>query len=148
MPGFVKKITVILLALVLVGTLGLSCGGERTFQQAVFDGTITISAGGYYDIPFPWGNNFRLVVSFTVSGSSENNIVVLILVDRAYTDWVSGHEVTALYSSGQVTKGTFNVPIKLPSGGYTYHVVYSNRFSTLTKRVATTVNIEYHPVPE
>ena len=93
----------------------------------------------------PWGDNFRLLGSFTASGGSENDIVVLILVDSAYTNWVSGHEVTALYSSGQVTEGTFNVPITI-SSTHTYHVVYSNRFSTSTKRVTTTVNIEHHHI--
>ena len=107
--------------------------------------TITVNAENYYHIPFSVDTNVMLDViiigSFTASGGSGNDIIVLLLDDIAYTNWVNRHQVTAIYNSGQLTTATINIPITI-SG--TYHVVFSNRFSIIsTKTVSTTIDLKW-----
>ena len=81
------------------------------------NGTITVKAGTWYATSFTVINqlNVRVSGSFRASGGSGNDIVALILDDIAYTNWSNGHQVSAIYNSGQLTVANINVSIS-PSG--------------------------------
>lgn len=114
-------------------------------SRNLINATITVDPGDYYHVSFSARiNGMRDVVmlgSFTASGGSGNDIIVLLLDDIAYTNWVNRHKVVVLYYSGQVTTDRINVPI---TASGKYHLVFSNRFSTIsTKRVLTTIDLEW-----
>jgi hypothetical protein len=106
---------------------------------------ITVDAGSYYSINFYVDtnkmHNVAVSGSFTASGGSGNDIVVLILDDIAFTNWVNGHSVMALYNSGQITTDRINVPI---TASGRYYLVFSNRFSIIsTKKVSTMIDLQW-----
>lgn len=154
-----KTLVLVIAAIMLLGTSALivACGnsndgggggggGHVSVPKSLnlVNGVITVNAGSYYNVPFTVNSSMSgptVSGSFTASGGSGNDIIVLILDDIAYTNWVNGHQVTALYSSGQLTTDTFNV--SMTTSG-TYHLVYSNRFSVIsTKNVSTTVDLKW-----
>ena len=156
-----KTLVLVIAAIMLLGTSALivACGnsndgggggggggGHVSVPKSLdlVNGVITVNAGSYYNVPFTVNSSMsgaKVSGSFTASGGSGNDIIVLILDDIAYTNWVNGHQVTVLYSSGQLTTDTLNVSITT-SG--TYHLVYSNRFSVIsTKNVNTTVDLKW-----
>ena len=107
--------------------------------------TITVRPAGHYNIVFFVNvssmRDVRVVGSFKASGALGNDIKALIMDDIAYINWVNGHSVPVLYSSGQVTIGNIDVPI-MSSG--TYHLVFSNEFSIFSsKSVSTEVDLEW-----
>jgi hypothetical protein len=111
----------------------------------LINGTITVSPGTYYSVSFPVDMNAMRNVwvdgSFTAAGGSGNDIEVHIMDDIAYTNWVNGHTVSVIYSSGKVTTANIDVPITM-SGNY--YLVFSNRFSMVSsKNVATKVDLKW-----
>lgn len=83
----------------------------------------------------------QLSGTFTASGGSGNDIIVLVMGATDYVNWENEHQASTYYDSGQITTGGFNVI--LPSSG-TYHLVYSNQFSIIsTKNVNTQANLAY-----
>ena len=114
-------------------------------NRNLVNGTITVKAGGYYDQSFTIDTgkmqNPSLSGSFTASGGSGNDIIVLVMDDMAFTNWVNGHQISTFYNSGKMTAG--NIIANLANSG-TYHLVYSNLFSTIsTKNVTTNVNLSW-----
>jgi hypothetical protein len=116
----------------------------QTFSSNVVNGIIAVNAGNYqsYRVTAPTGAyNLQLSGSFTASGGSGNDIVVLIMDETNYVNWQNGHQASAYYNSGQVTTKSFSV--NLPTGG-AYYLVYSNTFSTFSdKNVNTQANLGY-----
>lgn len=156
-----KRVIACLVFVTVVLALVIGCGGEGggdwysppqqpkavlvPQSRNLINATITVSAGDYYHVPFSVNiDGMRDVTvsgSFMASGGSGNDIVVVILDNIAYTNWVNRHRVAALYSSGQVTTDRFCVSI---TGLGTYHLVYSNRFSVIsTKKVISTVDLKW-----
>lgn len=124
-----------------------SSGSTREKKErsaTVVDGIITVKAGGYHDYPVRVKDGMdgaRLSGRFTASGGSGNDIVVLVLDQDAFVNWTNGHGTSALYNSGQTTTGSVSAWLSEPG---TYHVVFSNRFSTLSsKDVTAEVNLKY-----
>lgn len=122
-------------------------GSTREKQErsaTVVNGVITVKAGGYHDYPVRVNDGMdgaRLSGRFSASGGSGNDIVVLVLDQDAFVNWANGHGTSALYSSGQTTTGSVSARLSEPG---TYHVVFSNRFSTITsKDVTAEVNLKY-----
>jgi hypothetical protein len=122
-------------------------GGSREKQTksvAVVSGTISVKPGGYHDYRVKVSSGMedaRLSGRFTASGGSGNDIVVLVMRQDDYVNWSNGHDARKLYSSGQSTTGS--IEVRLNEFG-TYHLVYSNRFSTISsKDVTTEVNLKY-----
>lgn len=157
-----KRFSVIvmsLLALVIFPTIGCSqsgSGAQQPQQQQhtrqpvlqtsnLVNGTITVNSRSYYNAVFSVTSamtNSTLTGSFTASGGSGNDIIAMVLDDMSFTNWINGHQVNSLYSSGQLTTANINVSITTPG---TYHLVFSNAFSTFTsKQVSTSVNLQWY----
>lgn len=122
-------------------------GGGLVPQQRtinIVNGLITVQARGYQAYPFavPTGaTNIRVSGTFTASGGSGNDIIVVIMDETAFTNWKNGHQVSTFYNSGQLT--TSSISASVLAGG-TYYLVYANTFSTLSsKNVQTTVDLTY-----
>ena len=111
----------------------------------VVNATITVSPGKHYDIPFSVDvnamRNVRVAGSFRASGGSGNDIIAIIMDDMAYINWVNGHKVSVLYSSGKITVADMNVAI---TASGKYHLVFSNNFSIFSsKDVSARVDLEW-----
>lgn len=111
----------------------------------IVNGLITVNAGQYetYQIVVPSNAGAAQVSgTFTASGGSGNDIIVLIMDYTDYVNWQNGHQASAYYTTGgQETTGTISAT--LPAGA-TYYLVYSNTFSTFSqKNVNTQVNVAY-----
>jgi hypothetical protein len=111
----------------------------------IANGTISVGALAYNDYQFsvPSGAyGVSLKGSFTASGGTNNEIMVIVMNSGNFTIWSSGHSgYQFYYESGRQTTGTFNVS---PPAGGTYYLVYNNQFSVLaSKSVQTTVKLVY-----
>lgn len=141
-----------LLALIVIPMVGCSQSTSVANQQQptlrssnLVNGTITVKAGSYYNAPFSITSamtNSSVTGSFTASGGSGNDIIALVLDDMSFTNWINGHQVSALYNSGQLTTANISVSIATPG---TYHLVFSNEFSVISsKQVSTSVNLQWY----
>lgn len=108
------------------------------------NGIITVNSGDYYYTSFTVTDSMRDVSIqglFTASGGSGNDIIVLVLDNLAYTNWINGHSVITLYNSGQITTANMNVSINT-SGQY--YLVFSNKFSIISsKKVNANINLKW-----
>jgi hypothetical protein len=150
--GALLVVVVLIIAIVaVIGALGgggsVGGGGGILPQQQtmnIVNGMITVNAGNYesYQFTIPSGASGASVSgSFTASGGSGNDIIVLIMDSTDFVNWQNGHSASAYYNSGQETTGTISA--SLPAGA-TYYLVYSNTFSTFSsKNVQTSVNLDY-----
>jgi hypothetical protein len=140
-----------LLVLIVALMVGCSQSLSPDYQQTTLkssnlvNGAITVKAGSYYNVTFSITSamaNSKVIGSFTASGGSGNDIIALVIDDMSYTNWINGHQVSTLYNSGQLTTANVNVSITTPG---TYHLVFSNTFSTFTsKQVSTSVNLQWY----
>jgi hypothetical protein len=138
---------IVLVSVIVLGFHGSGGGGgiQSTQTVNIVNGQITVDAGDYeyyqFTVP-PGAANVEAYGSFTVSGGSGNDIVVLIMNLIEFFNWENGHQTGAYYDSGQLTASNFDVP--LPSGSGTYCLVYSNTFSIMNqKSVNTEANLSY-----
>lgn len=143
------RIAIVSLVIVALNLLCVSCSSSippnNQPQQTLVHHTlnlvnriITVKAGSWYSTSFTVsGSPLSEMVrgSFTASGGSGNDIIALILDDMAYTNWSNGHQVSTLYNSGQVTVANINVPITTAG---TYHLIFSNTFSTFSSKEVNT----------
>ncbi len=109
------------------------------------NGVITVGPNDYYHVQFIIDTDSMLNVkvegTFRASGGSGNDIEVMILDDMAYTNWINGHTVSAIYFSGKLT--TSNIDAEIVSSGK-YHLVFSNEFSIISsKDVSTKVDLNW-----
>ena len=147
--GIITVVVIIVLASVVVLVFHGSGGGGGIFPSThtvnIVNGLITVNAGyyEYYQVYVPSGaTNVQIQGSFTASGGSGNDIVVLIMDSTNFINWQNGHQASAYYNSGELTTSSFDVP--LPSGSGSYYLVYSNTFSVLSqKNVNTQANLSY-----
>ncbi len=62
----------------------------------------------YYEFTIPAAATISHIEgSFTSSGGSGNDIKVLIMDAKAFTNWENGHEVVVYYTSEQLTQDSF-----------------------------------------
>lgn len=137
----------VVVVLVVLAALGVWGGGGILSQQHtanIVNGLITVGANSYDDYQFsvPSGaSGASIQGSFTASGGSGNDVVVIVMDSTDFTNWANGHSANTLYYSGQMTTGTISASL---TAGDTYYLVYNNQFSILSsKNVQTTVNLTY-----
>jgi RNA polymerase subunit RPABC4/transcription elongation factor Spt4 len=144
----------IVVIVIIVGVIGLSAWNSSSslspgiipqeYTINIVNGLITVNAGlyKYYMFSVPSGaSNAHVSGTFTASGGSGNDIVVLIMDSTNFINWQNGHSANTYYNSGPLTTSSFDV--SLPAGE-SYYLVYSNTFSTVSsKNVQTTVNLIY-----
>jgi hypothetical protein len=136
----------VVITVIVVGAAILSnnvIGGSKTIN--IVDGLITVGAGSYQAYPFTntgeAGELAHVRGNFTVSSGTENDIIVLIMDNTAFTNWTDGQQVSVYYDSGQLNTDNFNV--NLTDAG-SYYLVFSNTFSLLAgKDVQAHVDIVY-----
>lgn len=141
-------VSIVLVSVVVLSFHGTGGGGgtlPSTHTVNIVNGLITVNAGNYehYQFYVPSGaTNVQVQGSFTASGGSGNDVVVLIMDSTDFINWQNGHQVSVYYDSGQLTTSSFDV--SLPSGSGTYYLVYSNTFSIISqKNVNTQANLSY-----
>jgi len=139
---------IVLGSMLVLGFHGSGGGGsiiQPTRTVNIVNGLITVNANDYesYQFSVPSGaTNVRVQGSFTASGGSGNDVVVLIMGSTDFIHWQNGNQASTYYNSGQLTASSFDVP--LPSGLGTYYLVYSNTFSIGSqKNVNTQANLSY-----
>jgi hypothetical protein len=135
----------ILTVVLLTAILALFPGCSTPQSNNLINGNIVVTPGDYYDIPFLVDTNemqnVRVVGYFAASGGSGNDIEVAILDDMAFINWINGHEVNSLYSSGKITVAEIDVSITT-SGKY--HLVFHNLFSIISsKNVYANVDLNW-----
>ena len=128
-----------------------SCSGDSSTQTtgptphtvALANGVVTVAAGTWATTQVNVTSDMltpSVTGTFTAAGGSGNDIKVYVMSATDYTNWSNGHSASAVYSSGQVTTGSYNV--LLVTG--TYYVVYDNSFSVVSaKNVSTLVDLNY-----
>ena len=135
----------VIATIIAIGTFTVLRTATMQHTANIVNGLITVPAGQYeyYQFAPPAGSTLISVSgSFTASGGSGNDIVVLVMDQTNFVNWQNGHTASAYYNSGQLTTGT--ITASLPSGG-TYYLVYSNTFSGFSsKTVQTTADLSYY----
>jgi len=113
-------------------------------RENIVNGIIGVQAGGYQAYPFfvPSGStDVSVRGNFEASGGSGNDIRVFIVDSQSFINWKNRHQVSAYYSSGQLTTDTLNVSV--PTGKQMY-LIFDNSFSIFTdKQVRTTIDLIY-----
>jgi len=113
-------------------------------SRNLVNGTITVKAGNFYDIPFTVDASMRNAAvsgSFKVEGEAVNNIEALVMADADFGEWKNVHKEINLYNSGKVNSGNISAAIPAPGD---YHLVFDNSPSLLTpKQVLAVVNLTW-----
>jgi hypothetical protein len=106
---------------------------------------ISVQAHSYYYDKFVVPPNATAVSvegHFTATGGLGNDVEVFLTSEDGYVNFQNDHSAEAYYNSGKVTQDSFNVT--LPSGGGTYYLIFSNKFSLLSaKAVQVTSTLHY-----
>jgi hypothetical protein len=131
-----RKVSLILLFVVPFVLCFLSC---EQYTTNVLNGLITVVAGHWVSYYADFTKKGHLVGNFSASGGTGNDIKVYVMDASNYTTWTSGGQASALYNSGQVHDGSFNVAVE---SGRNY-VIYDNTFSLISdKQVTTKVDVK------
>lgn len=112
----------------------------KTIEQNIVNSVIPVGASKYvyYQISVP--SQASISGDFTAFGGSGNDIIILVLDETAYINWINGHSVSTYYNSGKMTTGSITASV--PKGNY--YLIYSNAFSAITnKNVKTNVDVSY-----
>jgi hypothetical protein len=103
-------------------------------RKNLFDGTIKVNAGTYYDIRGTFTKGAFVAGTFR----SSDTINFFFFDDLNYNNWKSNSGSSALHVSNQKISDTFDEEI--PRAG-NYHLVFDNRFSIITpKTVAVKID--------
>lgn len=106
---------------------------QPIIKQPLVNDTLLVQANSlsWFEIKIDTSmmKNYELKGEFVATGGSANDIKVFVFDGVNFLNWKNGHEALSIYSSGQVTAGKINLPLK-QSG--TYYLVFDNRFSALT----------------
>jgi hypothetical protein len=113
--------------------------------QTVVNGAISVPAGSYVYTWFsaPLGvMNVDLRGNFTVSGGSDNEVVMIIMDSSDFVNWQNSAPHNFLYYSGPTTTGNITADNLIP--GNIYYIVYNNQLPSATaKSVQVTVVLTY-----
>lgn len=141
----VVVVVAVFASIIAIGTFNVLRTATMQHSANIVNGLISVPAGSHEDYAFtapPSSTVISVTGSFTASGGSGNDIVVLVMDQTNFVNWENGHQASAYYNSGQLTTGTISA--ELPSSG-TYYLVYSNTFSVFSsKTVQTTANLLYY----
>lgn len=118
-------------------------------SETIFTGSAAVEANHHIEFPFEVKSadmvRPRVVGKITASGGTGNDIVVSVITEDDLTNMKNGHQVTPIYTSGQVTVA--NVDARLPAVGK-YYVVFSNTFSGVTpKTVSGELGLRWVEIP-
>jgi hypothetical protein len=137
-------IGLLIVSVVFVAGCTSTTPGYKTVTSNIVNGLITVDAGGYNTYQFSVPDNAigaTISGSFLASGGSGNDIEVFVMSTTDFINWKNGHQSNVYYQSGKMT--TQSISASLPSGSSLY-LVYSNTFSTVTKKnVQTKVDLTY-----
>jgi hypothetical protein len=120
---------------VVVATLAVNYAAHPPVSASVVNGQVTVGPGSTkkYTFAVPLGaTSAHVSGSFTATGGGGNDIVAYVLDSYG----------NALYNSGQVSTGNFDVQLM---SGSTYSLVFDNTFSTVsTKTVNAQATLNYN----
>jgi len=131
------------LAILLAATVLVTCTGTEAYSTGIVNGTFTVPAGTYSTymaVVTSDMSNARLQGSFTTSGDSNNDIVVLVLDRANFDNWRNGRACTIIYTSGQITTGSLTSYIPVPD---TYYLVYAAYSLVSPTDVTTRVDLYF-----
>jgi len=121
----------------------------RQYTAALPQTSFTVAPNSYnsYKFTVPDGAyNVHFDGDFTATGG-QNDIVVLLVTEDDFVNWLNRHATNALYSTGRETQGT--IKVTLPSGSGAYQLVFNNRFSLFTaKEIEAHATLTYTKVPD
>jgi sRNA-binding regulator protein Hfq len=120
-------VIIIVLVVALVAAYSANLAAHPLVATSIVNSTITVGPGTIQKYTFSVPNgatNAHVSGTFFATGGSGNDIIV-----HVYD--VNGN---ALYSSGQVSTGNFNVNL---SSGSNYSLVFDNTFSTVSPKSVT-----------
>jgi len=123
-------ITVIGVAIILISFVII--GYNYRFNIYSDSGSISIAPGYYYYIEIKlssFSSNFFLIISFTASGGSGNDIRCYVMDSTNFINWENGNQAYAIYNSGQVTAAFATIHLQ---GSGTYYIVFDNTFSVFS----------------
>ena len=126
-PIIIVVIIVVVVVVAVVAVLAANLALHPPVSTSIVSNTITVGAGTTQKFTFsvPDGaSNAHVSGTFSAAGGSGNDIIVY--VDNSYGN--------ALYNSGQVSTGNFNVNLS-PSSNYS--LVFDNTFSTVSSKTVT-----------
>ncbi len=116
----------------------------KQMAATVVEGSFTVNARTYTPFKIVVSREMthaRIEGSFTASGAN-NDIEVMLLDNTHFLNWQNRHTFTAAYESGRVTAGHIRASLPLPG---TYYVVFSNRFSLLSRKtVVADVSLHFN----
>jgi hypothetical protein len=119
---------------------------KQQHTENISDSTLAVNATGFSSFKLvvpPGASNVHLQGSFGANGGFGNDIEVYVLSEQDFINWDNGHASKTLYNSGKVTVGTLDVV--LPDNAGTYYLVFSNKFSLLTRKgVRVIANLTYY----
>lgn len=119
-----------------------STQGSEPQSYQIVSQAFTLKAGEfrYYKFTIPKSSGSGLVSGNFIASGGADDIYVVIINETGFTNFKSGNDYKAYYTSGKVT--TDDIEINLASG--TYYIVFSNAYSILTpKAVNADINVEY-----
>jgi len=130
----------------IIGVLvvfGMSSGGEfslipQEHSEQIVKGIIRINPGTYqyYQLIVPSGaTDARIEGTFTASGGSGNDILVMLFPEDGFVNWKYGYNADNFYFSGKVIAG--QVGAVVPSGEKVY-LVFDNSFSLISSKTVNT----------
>jgi hypothetical protein len=131
---------VLLLAVALLAPTVFAQPAQQPINhsETIFTGSAAVEANHHIEFPFEVKSadmvRPRVVGKITASGGTGNDIVVSVITEDDLTNMKNGHQVTPIYTSGQVTVA--NVDARLPAVGK-YYVVFSNMFSGVTPKTVS-----------
>jgi len=126
-PVIATIIVIVVIAAAAVAILAANQALHPPVSTSIVSNTITVAPGTTQKFTFsvPAGaSNAHISGTFSATGGSGNDIIV----------YVSDSYGNALYNSGQVTTGNFNVNL---TAGSNYSLVFDNTFSTVSSKTVT-----------
>jgi len=120
----------------LFGMIAVAQDAPRSVIIPIGESAFTVPARGakQYKFVVPAGAiPASLEGHFTATGGPRSSIEVWVMNDDQFVNWANQHPLRVIYNSQRVTQGT--IKLTLPADGGTYHVVFSNAFRCLLRRL-------------
>ena len=121
-------------------------GELRSYKQSSGDVAFTLRPGAFHSFKFVVPDDHTdasLKGQFSVAGQDKNGVEAFVLQGEDYTSWQDGYTTYRYYDSGNVRRGSVDVP--LPIGTGTYYVVFTNRLpADDSKSVRTNMSLVFH----
>lgn len=104
---------------------------SSTIQSNIINDKVVVEPGYYKYYSLDFAEQTTLKGYFTTVGGSGDDIIVALLDDIGFTNYVKDHSFRSYYYSGKITTDRFTVT--LPPGKY--YLVLDNRFSVFSNKV-------------